>query len=109
MLAARTRTPACVSRRFRVLSHETVSFATDPIEAHLTASDLSVVPGSSRTGVRFGWGNLALVAILSAGLGLAASLVETRYSVFQITPGRAMWPLLAGALSVGLAAWLRQT
>ena len=74
-----------------------------------TGSELSRVPGSSPAGLRFGVGRLAFAAILSAGLGLAASLVETRYTVFQITPARAIWPLLVAGLSVALAASLRQT
>ena len=94
---------------FCVTRHRPPFFAADPIEAQLTGSDLSVVPGSSRATVRFGLGSLALAAILSAGLGAAASLVETRYSVFQITPARAVWPLVAGVLSIGVAAWLPQT
>ncbi|HYZ62620.1 MAG TPA: hypothetical protein VE650_09205, partial [Acetobacteraceae bacterium] len=48
----------------------------------------------------------AALALASAVLGAAAALIETRYSVFDMAPGRAAWPLAMGLLATLGAAWL---
>ncbi len=43
---------------------------------------------------------VALVAVIAAALGAAAALIETRFSPFQMTLWRAIWPFAMGLFSL---------